>query len=481
VTQEGDGRPAVRAPIVLATSNGTGMGHLTRQVAVAMALRPAAEPVVFSMSTALPVITAYGLRGEYCPSHERGWMPTTRWPGYLKERLLAFLAETAAPVFAFDGVVPYLGVLLARRALPDVAFVWFRRGMWRAGANTRALRAAPLFDLVIEPGDLAATTDAGATAHRADAVRIPPISLVECVQPLPRAEAAAELGLDPNRPAALVTLGSVARHDDALRAALGALLTDPAWQIAVIRSHIARTGLPDMDPARVVELRKIYPLARYLRAFDAAISAAGYNSFHELLLSGIPTLLVPSPQAVTDDQAARATWAGAQGIALVAGPGDADAVAKEAARLLDPALRADLTAACGALPKPTGAAQAARLLNSLVDSFDRHIPERTERLRTATFAAQERVMRVIGPRGTTAVRRLLGRTVQQGPVRRLPVRFAEAVDTSAPGGAVRPLLLTERIDALTSDAIVEHLLAGSSAMYRRARRRIASGHYDVVP
>ena len=52
----------VSSPVVLATSNGTGMGHLA-QLAVARALAKNADPLVFSMSTAVPVIASHGLRG----------------------------------------------------------------------------------------------------------------------------------------------------------------------------------------------------------------------------------------------------------------------------------------------------------------------------------------------------------------------------------------------------------------------------------
>jgi hypothetical protein len=226
--------------------------------------------------------------------------------------------------------------------------------MWRAGGNTRALRSRPFFDLVIEPGDLAADADRGATARLADAVRVPPVTLVEHKQALARESAAEALGLEPGRPTALVTLGAGTLDDVTApaTAAIRTLLIDPDWQIAVTRAHIALDGLPLLNPHRMVELRGVYPLARYLRAFDAAVSAADYNSFHELLLAGVPTLLVSNRAAATDDQTARASWAAEKGLALAADADDLDAVSTQAARVLDPAVRAGSSPRAGHCPRP---------------------------------------------------------------------------------------------------------------------------------
>ncbi len=238
--------------------------------------------------------------------------------------------------------------------------MWCRRALWRRGVNTAALRAAPFFDLVLEPGDLAAAADRGATTAL-DAVRVGPVTLAEGVPALSRTEAARALGLDPDRPTALVTLPP----GEASQAAVQALLADPDWQVAVTSSPIAEAGEAGGD-GRVVALRGVYPLVRYLPAVDAAVSAAGYNAFHELLLAAVPTLLVPSPAIVTDDQTGRARWARVAGLALLAE--DASGVAGEMRRLREPAVRDELAGACRALPRPAGAAQAAEVLVGFLDA-----------------------------------------------------------------------------------------------------------------
>src|SRR5699024_7382244 len=58
---------------------------------------------------------------------------------------------------------------------------------------------------------------------------------------------------------------------------------------------------------------RAFPLSRHLAAFDVAVSAAGYNSFHELLRFGVPTLFVPNAATALDDQAGRAAYAGRRG------------------------------------------------------------------------------------------------------------------------------------------------------------------------
>src|SRR5690606_9516940 len=189
-----------------------------------------------------------------------------------------FVAETGARAVVFDGVVPYQGLLLARAQLPEVRFVWMRRGFWHSGARTAPLATSPWFDQVLEPGDFAAQGDNGPTSRRSDAVRLSPITQLEHLDLLSREEAAHALGLDPNRPTALITLSSGVLNDVVTpgAAALTTLLEDPEWQVAVVRSHIAMGRIPLADESRCIELARADPLTRDPPASDAAVASRGY-------------------------------------------------------------------------------------------------------------------------------------------------------------------------------------------------------------
>lgn len=456
--------------MLLVTSNGTGMGHLTRQSAVARALGDRADVVILSLSSGLPVVLGQGLRGEYLPSYQRPWFPRSDWHRYLADRLVALAEELGAGVVAFDGVAPYRGLVLARRRLPGTAFVWFRRGLWRPGTNRAALRAEPFFDLVVEPGDLAQAADEGATAGR-PARRVPPVSLLDVLDPLPRAEAAQALGLDPTRPTALITLGSGALgHDDDIVATAAAAL--PAeWQVATTQAALHGDDAAGHD---LHVLRGVYPLAAYLKAFDAVVSAAGYNAVHEFVAAGVPTVLVPNTATSTDDQVRRAGSVAAQGLALTARGGEEVAAALR--RLADPV-------ECAALqppPAPGHGAQAAADLLLAATVVPRTPGRRARQVRyLARAAVVDTLLALLGERLADRLR-TWRRSGRPGLVRRLPVTVVADADAAAAPGT-RPLLVTEALDGglLRRDDPVEHVLAGTSEAYRATRLRIVARAYDV--
>ncbi|MDV6011087.1 glycosyltransferase [Haloechinothrix sp. LS1_15] len=456
---------ADRPRVILATSNGTGMGHLARAAATALACEDI-EPIIFSLSRALPLVAGLGLRCEYCPSRGPTGMTDSTWQHYLAARLQALVNESGARVVAFDGAWPYAGLQIARARLAGVAFVWIRRGMWQPGVNEKALRQRRMFDRVVEPGELAGAADHGATADLGDALVVSPVTLLERVTRLPRQQAARELGLDPGKPTALVTLraapGPAGGTDDAdpgadpdaARAAVRAVLATRDWQVAMTSTSIS-PGELGVDDERVVTLRGVFPLARYLAAFNVAVTEAGYNSFHEVLHAGLPSLIVPTRAAVTDDQTGRARWAEREGLALAAAESEPGQVANRADHLLLPETRESLAARCASLPAPRGAAETAAELAALAEEFTRHRFSTAERSRTARLH-----LRPLAVRAASALPGGLGKRLARSPANPAAPEFTG--------------------DLAEIETATEHIPPGASATYRATRERIAAHYYGAL-
>ncbi len=300
--------PPVPRRVLLMSSNGAGMGHLTRLLAYAAHLPAGVEPYVLSLSQAVPVVAGFGYRYEYLPSHGALGMTSALWQPLFEERLIEVVGRVAPSVVVFDGTHPYRGIDAARAAHPQTRWVWSRRGMWKPGRNADQLAKSAWFDEVIEPGDLAAKVDAGASAS-APAYRVGPVTLTEPADLLTREAAREALGLPAQGRIGLVSLGAGNINDTT--GEMGAAA-------AALRAHgcaVAVTDVAIADQAMAADVYAVraYPLARFYRAFDLVIAATGYNSFHEVLRLGVPTIFVPNTATSLDDQVARASYAVARG------------------------------------------------------------------------------------------------------------------------------------------------------------------------
>jgi UDP:flavonoid glycosyltransferase YjiC (YdhE family) len=343
--------------VLFITSNGVGMGHLTRSLAIARRLDAELEPLVITLSGAAPVVRELGFPVEYVASHTT---PTAgsdlRWERRFRGRVRAALAEARPSVGIFDGVQPYPRMLEALSTAPGMRRVWCRRALWRPGANRGAIERESRFDAVLEPGDLAADRDRGATVgRRAHARVVAPIVFCDEDELLPRGQAERELGLEPGRLNVLVHLGQGAELRRTLERCLTHLARRPEAQVAATRSAIAEVG---SVPDGIVHLQSSYPMSRYYRAFDLAVSAAGYNAYHELIRFRVPTLFLAMPRE-TDDQAARAAHAREAGLGLgLEDPGSSE-LEPLLDKLLDAGTRVTIGERLGSVEASNGAAEAA--------------------------------------------------------------------------------------------------------------------------
>jgi spore coat polysaccharide biosynthesis predicted glycosyltransferase SpsG len=456
--------------IILATSNGVGMGHLARASAVALALKDVANPIIVSMAGGIAEIPSFmGIRCEYIPGRDRLWMSREKWDKYLRDRLLALIEETDAKVLSFDGVVPYPGVIAVKNSLPSLKLVWVRRGLWQKKPQRFILGLqAAMMDVIIEPGDIARAYDFGPTSKRKDAVLTSPVSLFRKEDALSRDDARRALGLDLNRPVALVQLGtgdSDVNHK--MEAALEGLIGWKDLQVILTKAPIDKDG-KSLAPAGLdIKTVRYFPLAKVLHAFDAGICATGYNGVHELLPAQVPTVFVSNIRG-TDDQEARARWCHDFGYALRADQSDLNEITATVKKLQDPLVRAQLSAQCANLPDTSGGAEIAEILCKLA------ITEKSARTKDLTFKRlmlQDHFNRGLRHVANLGIRRL-------ALVYRhfYPHKNREVVKESPPvfGDSTKPEELRELI---TSSNRFEHLISGSSPAYLIRRKEIAQEAY----
>lgn len=354
------GRPG-RALFV--TSNGFGLGHVTRCMAIARRLPDDVEPIVFTLSEALPIVRSEGFFAEYFSSRDAGDETASQWNGRLARRIRDLLEAYDPAVVVFDGTYPYAGLLQALRGA-DVKRVWCRRGMWRAGEGRGSLRFEPEFHAILQPGEAAGALDAGATARASRRVTgVPPILLRDPSELLPREEAAARAGVAPDRVNVLMQPGWENEvFGPSATLCIERLAEDPRVQVVVAVSPLRSRAVPLPEGVATVST---YPLAGVYRAFDLSICGAGYNIYHELIAYRLPALLVPNAGTPLDDQIGRARFAERAGVARSWESRTESDLDRHLAALLDDRERAEMVRRAGALRFENGAGEAARLVARL--------------------------------------------------------------------------------------------------------------------
>lgn len=300
--------------VVFYSSNGVGMGHLTRQLAIARRLPDRIKPVFVSHSQAVDVARAFGFAVEYIPYHAAYGQARAHWNAALTETLSSIFAFYRASALVYDGNIPYLGLVRAFNRMPALKRIWVRRGMWGAGRDSEALKRGSVFDVILEPSEVEPMLDDGPTAAlRSDVRAIPPIRILDTSEHMDRGTACDQLGLDPNHINVLLSPGSGNNFDTGqiARSALDKLSAVSGVGIAVAQWKIANESV---KPPPHVAVLDGYPFSRFHKAFDLAVAAAGYNTFVEHVAAALPTIWVPNEHAQQDLQIVRAKYAKETGI-----------------------------------------------------------------------------------------------------------------------------------------------------------------------
>ncbi|MCW5713421.1 MAG: hypothetical protein KIT43_02735 [Bauldia sp.] len=358
-----------RRRIAFVSSNGVGLGHLTRLLSIARRLPDDVEPVFITMSQAFGLVEQFGYVAEYIPFHSQSEASTNAdWNDWFRLQFEQMMDYYDVAGVVFDGGAPYAGLIAAAATRSEVFAVWVRRGMWRAQQfNEPLIRRQKFFDLIIEPRDIAGGRDEGMTApHRGRVAQVDPIRLLDPPDILTRVRAAAELGLDPDRPAVLIQLGSGTTRDvvSITREVVAACSAFEGLQIVLIEWSI---GVASFDNWPGITVLKGFPTSRYFNAFDFTIAAAGYNSYNEIISFGLPAIFVANDAPMMDDQGGRAGFAEEQGAALSVLESEIEATLPGLVQtLLDPRAREVMRVNCLRIALDNGAAAAAEWIAGLL-------------------------------------------------------------------------------------------------------------------
>ena len=447
------------------------MGHLARASAIALALKPVANPIIVSMAGGIAEISDYmGIRIEYIPGRDREWMTRDLWDEYLRDRIVALIEETDAKLVSFDGVVPYPGVIAAKVKAPHISLVWVRRGLWQKKPQRFVLGLqSAMMDFIVEPGDIARSYDHGPTAKRKDAQLTSPVSLFQKDTALSRAESRKILGLDLDRPAVLVQLGTGDSDvNEKMRAALSGLLGWKDLQVVLTKKPVDKDG-NSLAPAGLdLKVVRHFPLAQVLHAFDAGVCATGYNGVHELLPAQIPTVFVSNIRG-TDDQEARAQWCHDFGFALRADQANLSDITATVKKLQDSQVRASLAAKCAQLPSVSGGAEIAQIFLKLIADQSAIKPGSLTYKRLMLQDHINRGMRHIAYIGLRRIA-LIYRKFRPHPDAAKMAKVAPIFSQATSAAELR--------DLIKGDVRFEHMVAGASDAYKKRREEIAHTAYN---
>lgn len=283
--------------------NGSGMGHLNRCLAYGRRLRDRAEISFFSLASAIEFIEEMGFAGDYFVSPFWSNNNTYDWNCELAVRFGMLLERIRPNVVVFDGTWPFQGFLAACRAYGHpLKMIWSNRGLLKKEAKVVPVDES-LFDLIIQPGELETAYNETVMPGGGKKITVPPVTLLDDNELLPRAEARRKLGLAPQGRYALFSLGpgnlkDVSGMGHELIRRFQAEGFTVVWACAPI-------SVRDVVLPPVVQSISVYPLVRYFKAFDVFVGAAGYNTCCEVAQTQIPSLLVPNT-LLADDQTARA-------------------------------------------------------------------------------------------------------------------------------------------------------------------------------
>lgn len=349
--------------VLFVTSNGAGLGHISRLYAIAKHLPLGRKIEFLTMSTAYERMAGSGFTFHYFPSGDAVEEPPETWNPIFRRYFLSLVRRVRPRLVVFDGTWVYMGITDVCRAL-GIPLVWVQRGMWKQEVDETSIQrhhAKSVVDHVIIPGDFAGSeivdVGKGIEPHY-----VAPIVMTDPHELLGHEAACQLLGLDPANSYVLLNLGGGSISDpDSIAFETLKLIHESADGLTPVQV-VSPLAEPSVCPPGLIQV-SAYPVMKFVRAFDAMVTAAGYNSAQEAVCMRIPSILVPNSNTITDDQTRRARQLADQGLCWVAEGADGLRISVE--QLADVDRRLAMRDRLANTAPPTGASEAAMVVEDI--------------------------------------------------------------------------------------------------------------------
>lgn len=373
--------------ILLYAVNGTGLGHLTRLMAIGRWLRRlvnglniGARPFFLSCSDADYLLAQQGFASFKIPSRATLRAASLGDPETLElirrqaDRALEeidpdILIVDTFPTGTFDELLPVLG----RDDLLKVFVFREQRSDYMSKIPYGRLLSS--YDLILVPHDPGTCELPSGLDPRLEVAWSGGIVYGEPNELWSKKKVLATLGIARDKTVIYTAAGGGGDKD--FKATLE-LITGVASEIPnshlVIGAGPLNRDTPLVGPHQT--WTNYYPISRLFRGFDFAISSSGYNTVHELLYFQLPAVLYAQERGA-DDQLARALQVAASGAAIALERLDRQSLAEALPEILDPARRAAMKANAARMVRSSGARRAAEAI------LDLAIPKLTRQGRLA--------------------------------------------------------------------------------------------------
>ncbi|HJM45110.1 MAG TPA: glycosyltransferase [Candidatus Poseidoniaceae archaeon] len=359
--------------IVVFPTNGVGFGHFTRILAIAKRIKKRDQDIEIIFFTTMPTLHILKEQGKFVAYHIPGRkkfknMDARTWNTLTEEFMENIFAIHRPNYFIFDGAFPYRGMLNSISNHSEIKKFWLRRGTLKKGITNSPIDSINKFDYVIRPKDSVELDLSSEEEYNPDLITCNPILLLDKDEMMGRKDACARLGVPENATIVYVQLGAgnINDIDSEIGMTLDVLKGYEDVYVVLGESMIGDRLKVSGERIRII---RDYPNSRFFEAFDFAIMAAGYNSFHEAVQFSLPTIFYPNMNTGQDDQLARAVVAENVGAMVVLRKRTKNKIAAAIERLYDNDVRKRMKKKAALLHMENGADQIAKHLIEMINEI----------------------------------------------------------------------------------------------------------------